>query len=68
MLDKDGNLTGAGNAPNDASKKFEALSSQAERCRRLAGSTYSREISEMLSNMADDYERTAAGLRADNDR
>jgi hypothetical protein len=39
------------------------LVEQACRCRRLAGATYDREICEALAALADDYERTAAGLR-----
>ena len=32
---------------------------QAERCRRLSHAVYDRTISEMLSRMADDYEKNA---------
>jgi len=42
--------------------ELSTLAEQAERCRRLAGATYNREVSEILGNMADGYERTAAEL------
>jgi hypothetical protein len=44
-------------------EKPEDLSAQAERCRRLAGATYNREISEILGSMADEYQRAAKGQR-----
>ena len=40
--------------------ELDSLHEQAERCRRLAGATYNREVSEILGNMADGYERSAA--------
>jgi hypothetical protein len=39
-----------------------ALNAQAERCRRLAGAMYNREVSEILGSMADGFERTAAEI------
>ncbi|HEX3421978.1 MAG TPA: hypothetical protein VHS33_01050 [Sphingomicrobium sp.] len=42
--------------------RLEALNAQAERCRRLAGATYDREVSAMLGSMAEGYERTAEEL------
>ena len=52
----------AGTESNDNFDELSALNDQAERCRRLAGATYNREVSEMLGNMAEDYERSAAKL------
>jgi hypothetical protein len=43
-------------------EQVEALTDQAERCRRLADSTYSREVSELLGTMAQGYEQTAEDL------
>ena len=60
LFDKDGNFTGAVNMLIDVSdEQVEALTDQAERCRRLAEATYNREVSEMLDEMAVGYERTA---------
>jgi hypothetical protein len=42
--------------------QLDSLNDQAERCRRLAGSTYDREISSILGDMAEDYERSARAL------
>jgi hypothetical protein len=39
-----------------------ALNAQAERCRRLAGAMYNREVSEILGSMAEGYQRTAEEL------
>jgi len=64
----DGSLAGAVNMLIDVTEEQSAaLVDQASRCRRLAGVTYNRETSSVLSRMADGYERTAAELRADND-
>ena len=49
-------VKGDGSAPDEV----RALNDQADRCRRLAGVTYNREISEILGNLADDYQRSAA--------
>ena len=38
------------------------LNEQAERCRRLADATFNREVSDMLGDMAEGYERTAEEL------
>jgi len=40
-----------------------ALAGQAERCRRLAAAIGDRETSDLLSRMAEGYERNAAALR-----
>ena len=65
LFDKDGELTGAINMLIDVSEEQSvALADQASRCRRLADATYHREISDVLGAMANDYERTAAGLRS----
>jgi PAS domain S-box-containing protein len=63
LFDGDGNFTGAINLLIDVSgEQVQALSAQAERCRRLAEATYNREMSEILAGMAVDYERTAEEL------
>jgi PAS domain S-box-containing protein len=63
LFDPEGSFTGAINMLVDVSdEQVGALSDQAERCRRLADATYNREVSEMLGNMADGYERTAEEL------
>ena len=49
-------------------EQSEALHEQAERCRRLALAMYDRTTSAVLGSMAEGFERTAANLRADNDR
>ena len=43
-------------------QQIEALSAQAERCRRLASATYNREVSEILGSMGEEYQRTAEQL------
>ena len=43
-------------------QQVDALNDQAQRCRRLACVTYNREISQMLDNMAHDFERSAGEL------
>jgi PAS domain S-box-containing protein len=63
LFDAEGNFTGAINMLVDVSdEQAEALSVQASRCRRLADATYNREMSGILGNMADGYERTAEEL------
>jgi PAS domain S-box-containing protein len=63
LFDADGNFTGAINMLVDVSEEqVEALSVQADRCRRLADATFNREVSQMLGSMADDYDRTACDL------
>lgn len=43
-------------------QQIEALSAQAERCRRLASATYNREVSDILGTMGEQYQRTAEEL------
>ena len=69
LFNDDGSLRGAVNMMIDVTEEqSEALHEQAERCRRLARAMYDRGTSAVLGSMADGYDRTAAGLRADNDR
>ena len=68
LFDATGALTGAVNILIDVSdEQAEALCEQASRCRRLADSMYDRDASNVLSNMAEGFERTAATLRGEND-
>jgi PAS domain S-box-containing protein len=63
LFDSGGNFTGAINMLIDISEEqADSLNGQAERCRRLADATFNREVSEILGNMAEDYERTAGEL------
>lgn len=63
LFDNQGKFTGAINMLIDVSdEQADALNAQAEKCRRLAGATYNREMSEILGNMAEGYERTAEAL------
>ena len=63
LFDSAGTFTGAINLLVDVSdEQVEALTGQAERCRRLAGATYNREMADILGAMADGYERTAGDL------
>jgi PAS domain S-box-containing protein len=63
LFDSDGKFSGAINLLVDVSdEQVEALTDEADRCRRLAGATYNREVSDMLGEMADGYERTAGEL------
>jgi hypothetical protein len=48
--------------PDDRPTQVKALNDQAERCRRLAQVTFNREVSDMLGDMADDYEQRAQEL------
>jgi PAS domain S-box-containing protein len=69
LFDERGSLTGAVNMLIDVTdEQSQALHEQAERCRRLASALYSRESTIVLQKMAEGFERTALGLRADNDR
>ena len=43
-------------------QQIEALTAQAERCRRLASATYNREVSEILGTMGEEYQRTVEQL------
>jgi PAS domain S-box-containing protein len=64
LFDKDGSLTGAINMLIDVSEEQgEVLTEQAARCRRLADALYTRESSTVLEIMAEQFEKTAAGLR-----
>lgn len=63
LFDTHGNLTGAINMLVDVTdEQVGALNEQAERCRRLADSTYNREMSGILTEMAAEYDRTAEDL------
>jgi PAS domain S-box-containing protein len=65
LFDADGALTGAINMLVDVTdEQSHALADQAGRCRRLAGAMYNRETSSVLETMAEQYDRTAAGLCA----
>lgn len=68
LFDRAGNLTGAVNLLIDVTdEQAAALDEQADRCRRLSDSLYTLESHLVLERMADEFERTAAVLRADND-
>lgn len=68
LFNDDGSLRGAVNMLIDVTEEqSEVLADQATRCRRLASAVYNRETSGVLSAMADQFARTAAELRADND-
>lgn len=68
LFNDDGSLRGAVNMLIDVTEEqSEALSDQAERCRRLAQAMYDRGTSAVLDSMAEGFDRTAAELRADND-
>ena len=63
LFDSQGNLTGAINMLIDVSdEQVSALNDEAARCRRLADSTFNREVSEILGAMAEQYDRTAEEL------
>lgn len=63
LFDCDGAFSGAINMLVDVSEEqVDALNEQAERCRRLADATFNREVSDMLGDMAEGYERTAEEL------
>jgi PAS domain S-box-containing protein len=69
LFNDGGSLRGAVNMLIDVTEEqSEALNEQAGRCRRLASAMYNRDTSSVLARMADGFERTAAELRADNDR
>lgn len=68
LFDEEGALTGAVNMLIDVTaEQSEALSEQAARCRRLADALYTRESSTVLETMAQRFEKSAAGLRGDNE-
>jgi PAS domain S-box-containing protein len=63
LFDAHGNFTGAVNILIDVSdEQVQALAAQALRCRRLANAMYDRETANVLSTMADGFERTARDL------
>ena len=63
LFDTAGTLTGAVNMLIDVSdEQRSALHEQAERCRRLANSTYDRWTNKVLSDMADGFDRSAGEL------
>jgi PAS domain S-box-containing protein len=63
LFDSAGRLTGAVNMLIDVTaEQSVALTAQADRCRRLAGATYDREICATLATMADGLERTVGDL------
>lgn len=63
LFDREGKFTGAINLLVDVSREqVDALNAEADRCRRLAKATFNREISDMLDNMANGYERTVSEL------
>ena len=69
LFDADGTLTGAINMLVDVTdEQSQALTDQAGRCRRLADAMYNRETMSVLETMADQYDRTAAGLCAQRER
>ena len=66
LFDSSGALCGAVNMMIDVSvEQSSALSDEASRCWRLAGATYDRSTSEILTSMAERLDRTAAELRKD---
>ena len=65
LFDEGGALKGAVNLLIDiTAEQASELERQASRCRRLAGATHDRATAEVLGAMADDYDRTVAGLSA----
>lgn len=68
LFDDAGELTGAVNMLVDVTEEqSRVLHEQAERCRRLASSLYSRESTDVLRQMAEGFERSARDLRGQND-
>lgn len=64
LFDEDGALTGAVNMLIDVSdEQAGALKKQAGRCRRLAFATHDRQVSEVLTTMARNYEQTVSALQ-----
>lgn len=69
LFNDDGSLRCAVNMLVDVTEEESAaLVQQAERCRRLAQAMYDHSIRAVLASMADGFDRTAACLRAGNDR
>lgn len=68
LFDAEGTFTGAVNMLIDVTdEQTQSLDEQAERCRRLAESLYSRESATVLETMAQEYEQAAAELRKAHD-
>ena len=64
LFDEQGNVTGAVNMLIDISaEQVNVLSEQAKRCRRLSRATLDKTAAEVLKQMADGYDGTAATLR-----
>jgi PAS domain S-box-containing protein len=64
LFDAQGKLSGAINMLVDVTQEqSEALALQAERCRRLAQAMYNRQTSDVLANMAERFDQTAAELK-----
>ena len=65
LFDEQGNLIAAVNMLVDISaEQVGALSEQASRCRRLSRATHDRTAAEVLKQMAEGYDGTAATLRS----
>ena len=63
LFDEHGKFTGAINLLVDVSdEQAEVLADQAGRCRRLADAMYDRKTADVLTTMADGFERTARDL------
>lgn len=63
VFDQAGRLTGAVNVLIDVTdEQTQALQQQAQRCRRLADSTYDRWTTKVLGDMADEFDRAADDL------
>lgn len=63
IFDGSGTMTGAVNVLIDVSaEQRSVLADQASRCRRLAGATYDRSVTQTLRAMADGLEQTAEAL------
>ena len=63
LFGDDGSLKGAVNMLIDVTdEQSHALHEQAERCRRLADSTYDRHTSKVLGDMADGFDKTVEDL------
>lgn len=58
MTDASNDSLPGGREPEDSS----TFADQASRCRRLARGTHDRSASQLLEQMANDYERRARGL------
>lgn len=68
LFDEEGSVTGAVNMLIDVTaEQSDSLRQQAERCRRLANSLYSRESTIVLNAMAEGFDRAASELHGTND-